>query len=313
MHRAVRRILKVQPLGGMFCAGTANIGLTSISRRASRYAKYVPQKVELKFEGERGNHGVCMLSANGNDHIVRSLWVGGLANYEAPLPRLYMRAVRGAKVVLDVGANSGLYAVLGATAETNCRVFSFEPLPDALKWLRANLEENHLTDRVTVVEAAAGDQNGTADLWLPEKWYGDVLETSASLNGGFRKRHAGKITVKVVTLDNYVRDAGIERVSILRADVEGAEHLMLKGAGEILRLHRPLVFLEVLPGNAAGLLEPFRAQADYRAVSLSPDELVELPHVQCIGDHYNQLWYPPERRAEVEAIAADLNMPFRVA
>lgn len=284
------------------------IGLSAISRRASRHSGYVPRRVH--FDLLRASGGGAMFSADGNDQIVRSLWLHGLMRYEAPLPALFMRIAQGAQTILDVGANSGLYAIVAALVEPRCQVHAFEPFPPALKWLQANLNLNGLQKRVTVVPAAAGSELGMADLFIPAKAYGNTLETSSSLNGRFRAKHSEVLKVKVVPLDDYVHEARIAKVSILRADVEGAEHLMMGGATGILRDHRPMMFLEVLSPIGADQLEPFRARFGYRAAFLTDAGLIDMPRVACRFGSFNQLWYPEERRHEVALAADDVKMPL---
>ena len=258
-RRVLHRMLRTKFIGRTFCAVTRGMGLEKISRRASRHSRFVPKCVPLPVLGADGTRRVgSIYSDNGRDQIARNIWVHGLLAYEAPLPELFMRLVKGAQTVLDVGANSGLYAILAALTEPRCSVISFEPLPEALKCLRANLRANQLEARVTVVEAAAGSSQGQMDLFIPENKFGEVLETSASLVREFRPKHSNIIKVRVETLDDYVAANCKSRVSILRADVEGAEHQVLQGATEILKNHRPLVFVEVLADITATYLEPIR-------------------------------------------------------
>lgn len=249
-----------------------------------------------------------MSSAGGRDQIARSIWLNGLQAYEAPLPQLFMRLVHGAETVFDVGANSGLYAILAALSESRCRVVSFEPFPVAVESLKANLAANHLNDRVTVVNAAAGEAAGETSLFIPEKSFGDVLETSASLVKEFRPKHSEVLKVEVDTLDGYVARHQMPRVSVIRADVEGAEHLVLQGSPEILETHRPYVFVEILADVSASYLERSRQKAGYRAMCIGTNTLTMQQEVKCVPGSFNHLWYPPENHSKVLAAAAELGL-----
>ena len=313
-RRAVRgitgRLLRYRPVGHTACRVAYAIGLEQVSRRMSRQARYVPDRVPFEVPGRDGTPKVgWMFSGEGTDYIVRSIWTHGLAEYEAPLPRLYARAVRGAKQVLDVGANSGLYAIIAALAEPGLRVHSFEPFPPALHWLRENITLNKLDRRVEIIPAAVGAEAGTVDLFVPAKEFGDTLETSASLDPEFRKDHSEVLKVEALTLDDYVRRAGVGAVDVLRADVEAAEHLVLGGAAGVLQ-GGPLVLVEVLTDAAAAHLEPLRARWDYHCLCLLEDRLVELPAVTNVAGHSNQLWYHRQRRQQIQEIAEELKMPL---
>jgi FkbM family methyltransferase len=309
MQRVAHKVLRTRGIGKPLCAASYRMGLQTLSRRGSRHSGYVPDSVPLPIDGASRRGSIS--SARGNDHVARTIWLDGLLGYETPMPELYMRLVRGADTILDVGANTGLYAILAGLTEPRCRVVSFEPLPDAIRCLKANIKSNGLEHQVTVVEAAVGVEVGTAQFFIPEKNFGDTIEQSASLVKEFREKHSAVLDVKVETVDNYVATHQPAKISMIRADVEGAEHLVLGGARKTLQTHRPTVFVEVLADVTAGYLEPIRAEAGYCVLAIGDGTLTELPAVRRFSvDNFNQLWFPPESRPQIERIAEDLKMKW---
>ena len=256
-----------------------------------------------------------MFGAGGNDAVVKKVWLAGWDEYERPLPAVYAAAVRltdGA--VLEVGANSGLYAVAASLLDDPGRVHAFEPFPPALRSLEENLDLNRLRGRVTVVSKACGASGGEAKMYIPAKKHGDVLETSASLRVDFKGQHSGAITVPVTTIDAYVAETGLRGIGVVKADVEGFEAPAMRGAATTLRTMRPLVFLEVLEWKTeAPELEMIRAEAGYRAVWLLQDHLVERPVVEVCPGGDNQLWYPEENRGLFLRLAEAAKVPVRSA
>jgi FkbM family methyltransferase len=51
--------------------------------------------------------------------------------------------------------------------------------------------------------------------------------------------------IELFRLDDYVRDLNLEKIDVIKIDVEGSELAVLKGAIEVLKKFRPLIFLEV--------------------------------------------------------------------
>jgi FkbM family methyltransferase len=302
----VHRALRVPGVGAAFCGLTSRVGLKFLTRWAARHTTYNPPAITFDVADADGltSRGT-MLSSGGRDQIVRSIWLNGLDSYEAPLPKLFMRLVQGADAIFDVGANSGLYAILAALTDKRCRIFSFEPFPDVLNSLRANIAANQLTERVTVVAAALGDTPGETNLFIPEKAYGDALETSASLVKEFRKSHSEVLKVQVLKIDDFVVQNNITNVSLIRAEVEGAEHLVMQGATNVLQQHRPYVFVEVLADISATYLERSRAKAGYRAMYIGENTLTPEKEVKCMPRSPNHLWYPPERHTALMQAAAE--------
>jgi FkbM family methyltransferase len=126
--------------------------------------------------------------------------------------------------VLDVGANTGVYAV--RQARRGARVYAFEPNPDCYRRLQKAVRANHLESRVTPVNRALGATVGSAELLLP-----GGITTMGSLRpqwiaGGGRS----DIRVEVDTVDRVVSALRIDRVDLLKVDVEGLELDVLQGA-----------------------------------------------------------------------------------
>jgi len=248
-----------------------------------------------------------MDSAGGTDFIVRQLWLGGLAAVEYPLPLLFARLAHGARHVFDVGANSGIYSIIAALAPASS-VDAFEPFPPALVCLRRNLALNGLTDRVFVCEAAAGRECGQAELYVPTKDFGDVLETAASLNPKFRKSHSEVIRVPLLTLDEHARRRGVRDVTLMKIDVESQEHVVLEGAAGILDSSRPIVFLEVLERGDSGALEALRRRYRMLVFCLAGSAVLPCAEVRPRAEGTNQVLCPEERRDDFLGAVRDCGL-----
>lgn len=177
--------------------------------------------------------------------------------YELPVQEALAAALRPGDVVLDVGANIGFLTVLaGRLVGPAGRVIAFEPVPANARLVRRNAALNSQA-QVEVIEAAVGDQAGTATLVLARHAGG------AALAEADRPPDAcGELRVALVTLDGWLA-ANAARlpgpVRLVKIDVEGAEPAVLRGAAGLLAQAGPQVLLEVdAPGSAA-------AEAKYEA------------------------------------------------
>lgn len=129
-------------------------------------------------------------------------------------------------VVFDVGANVGSY--LGqvlTTLGSDVRVFAFEPSPTAF----AALERRYgSTPNVRLSRLGVGATRGNATLWGSAT--GSVL---ASVYPTGEAGEAGD-DIEIVALDDFCRQHRVERIDLLKLDVEGAELDALRGARELL-------------------------------------------------------------------------------
>ncbi len=143
----------------------------------------------------------------------------------------------------DVGANIGLYSLGLSTLSPKGRVFAFEPSPHAVEFLKTNLRRNR-ADNVNAFATALADHEGTVSFHdVPFFTAGSF---TADDEGWLQSDAVGSNLVRVpcTTLDAFVEDYGVDRVDVVKIDVEGAELAVLQGATRTLAAHRPTVVME---------------------------------------------------------------------
>ncbi len=147
----------------------------------------------------------------------------------------------GEGVFIDIGANIGKFSIiLGRRSREKIKVISIEPHPKNFKILTKNIELNKL-DNVVVVNAACSDSKGYLDLYLDEA---DTGGHSIIKGDNFPKMGVRSIRVKTEKLDNIVKRQKIEKVNLIKVDVEGAEATVLMGAKKILKKSHPKIIFE---------------------------------------------------------------------
>jgi FkbM family methyltransferase len=160
--------------------------------------------------------------------------------FEVFAERIYPLPCRGRGAVVDVGAQIGCFTLLAARA--GHRVLALEPSPANFSILCRNVERNSAA-HVELIQAAVGERRRTGRLVLPD----DASHTGRfSLCPG---RGARTVSVRVRTLDEILRHAGIERVALLKIDCQGSEYEILYSAGTSLleRIDSIAVECEVFP------------------------------------------------------------------
>jgi FkbM family methyltransferase len=303
-----RRVFSRDARGRLASGVLHALGLTTLCRKSSRYSYFTPSTVKVVLPN---CPEFVMSGLHGQDHIVREIWIDGAEMYESPLPIVYAALAAKAQDVLDVGANSGLYALIAASCNARAAIYAFEPFPPAIRSLRANIALNRWQSRIEVIEGAAGERAGSFKLYVPAKSHGNTLETSCSLESTFRSEHDSVLDVQVTPLDTFVASRGVQRVSLLRADVEGAEYRVIEGAQEVLRTHRPFVLVEVLSDAAAQSLAVFPEKLRYECFTLGTSEIVRREGVVHVPARNNHLWCPRERLDELETILRSVQIAMR--
>ena len=158
--------------------------------------------------------------------------------YEPATVDFFLRTLGPGMIVLDAGAHIGQYALIASTSVgVDGHVYAFEPEPRNYSRLRCNVRLNRRSN-VTCVNAAFSDTSGRLEFSIARGNSGGHSLGKTKYSG------ARTITVEAMTVDVFVDANELPRVDLLKADVEGAELLILRGASKTLRRHRPLMVLE---------------------------------------------------------------------
>jgi FkbM family methyltransferase len=135
-------------------------------------------------------------------------------------------------VVMDLGVCEGVFSLL--LADKVKKIYAFEPLPVLCSALRLTLQGGIEKGVVEVCNFAVGDKTGAVDFFFDENLEGGSLDSSKLMSN-----NTGRISVPLITLDDFVKDMGIHEVSLIKMDIEGAEYSALCGAQMILKEMKP--------------------------------------------------------------------------
>ncbi|MBK8011032.1 MAG: FkbM family methyltransferase [Deltaproteobacteria bacterium] len=248
-----------------------------------------------------GSRGIFSVSIPGGGqfrwrsygHVVENcVYWDGLQGYEPESVEPWVALARRARVVLDIGANTGYFALLAAAASEGAAVYAFEPVSRVAAKLRANAELNPNL-KIEIVEKAVGAETGLAPIFDP----GGVHCYSASLDGAFLKGEKESYSVSVVRVDDFLSERGVRNVDLVKLDVEGLEDSALDGMQELLRTSRPALMIEVLQRSKDRLLQQLQelVSAGYGYYLLNHGSMVRLERVERAGRARNVLLCPPER------------------
>ena len=139
-------------------------------------------------------------------------------SYEFNVRVLFEKIASKSRIILDVGANVGKYAILACKSNPDSRVFAFEPSGSNFYILRINKELNKCKN-LNLCKIGLSDKKGKMKLY-------DGLGT-----GSFSLKVKSQKFEEVTTdkLDNLFKE-----IDLIKIDVEGAELDVLNGAKKLL-------------------------------------------------------------------------------
>ncbi len=214
---------------------------------------------------------------------------------------LFRALLRPGDVVIEVGANIGAHTVaLAKIVGDTGAVYAFEPQRIVHQALCANVAINDLRN-VNTFQAAVGDRGGVTTI---ESVNYDAPHNS----GGARVGRTGE-AVGMVRLD----DLPIQDLAFLKADVEGSETEVLRGAADTISRCQPIIYVEDdKEDRRAELRATLRGLGyrmwNHRPLLFNPDNYNANATNQLVDEHgtpyasFNLLCLPKESPIPIEGL-----------
>jgi len=187
-------------------------------------------------------------------------------------------------ILWDIGANVGLYSCYAAKRR-GCRVFAFEPSPFNLELLARNIFLNDLTDQITVVPLPLSDTLARGTLNMTNTEWGGALSTFGKAYGhdGEALHNVFEFSTVGISMVDAVALLNVPQPDYIKIDVDGIEHLILKGGKSVL-LKTKGVLIEIN--------DRFTAQAESANKYLSEAHFFLSEKAPTDAERYvcNQIW-----------------------
>jgi FkbM family methyltransferase len=217
------------------------VSLASLAYRCIRAGRAIVGK-DNRAIVRRGGIRWCLDLSEGIDFSIYLLGA-----FERSTAKTLEKLVKLGNVVLDIGANVGAHTLrLARSVGPNGRVFAFEPADFAFAKLQRNLDLNpELQARTSAhqlfLTAAPGahSQNEIYASW--------PLETNSSVHPKHRGRLVAASKASTDALDHFVAREKIERLDLIKIDVDGQELPVLQGGIVVLTKFRPILVMEMSP------------------------------------------------------------------
>ena len=237
------------------------------------------------------NRGGLRWSLDLSEGIDFSIYL--LGAFERSTVVTLQKLVKPGDVVFDIGANIGAHTLgLARSVGPAGHVFAFEPADFAFTKLQRNLALNPDLETRThprqILLAAVASEPAQPEIYA--SW---PLEQNDSVHPKHRGRLATTRNAVVDTLDHVVAREGIDRLNLIKIDVDGHELPVLQGGLGMLTKFRPVLVMEMSPYVHAEERNSFAA-----LVALLRDARYSIQHAGT--------WDPlPLHAGELEALIPD--------
>ena len=191
----------------------------------------------------------------------------------------------------DVGANIGLYSCYAAK-HLGCQVYAFEPSVFNLELLTKNIYINSLSEKIIIVPFPLGEETDVKPFHMSlTEWGGALSNFGQSIDyDGLPTSSVLSYQTVGMSIDSCINILNFKKPNYIKLDVDGIEHLILKGAKDTL-LDVESLLVEVNDGyeeQARGVKE-YLTKAGFKLKEKRQSELIKKSSGAKLK-LYNQIW-----------------------
>lgn len=235
LRKAIFKTYLLFPLNKPVYQVIKGFGLPSYRiRRLLRFQGVFTLKVDDKLSIRLRNYG---------NTIENELFWRGVAGWEEQSVGIWKELCKKSDVIFDVGANNGLYSLVAGKANPAATIHAFEPLAPIFNRLKENIDLNGV--KVNLHRIALGDAAGEVNIYAA-RTVSDTFDQASLNENHFKGKKVLQIPIVIKKMSSVIEDNRIDRIDLMKIDVETFEPNVLAGMGDFLKKYRPTMLVEVL-------------------------------------------------------------------
>jgi FkbM family methyltransferase len=185
-------------------------------------------------------------------------WLGLSGGWEKISLTIWIELCKQASMIIDVGANTGIYGLVAKSVQPNANVYCIEPVQRIYRKLVNNCNLNHYDIRC--LRWAASNYDGEGIIYdLPTEHVYKVT-LNKNTNPSFP---VSPCPVRTMRLATMIKEENISKIDLIKIDVESHEPDVLEGMGEYLPSMRPTILLEIWNNQVGHRVEKLVKGLDY--------------------------------------------------
>lgn len=212
-------------------------------------------------------------------------WKGLTGGWEKESIKLWIKLCSlGNPTVFDVGANTGIYSLIAKSINHDSRVIALEPVHRVFQKLKTNMAINQFNTEC--LELAASNFTGEAVIYDTGGEHIYSVTVNKNLNAA---NDLLQVPIATITLDKLITDLNLNKVDLIKIDVETHEEEVLEGMKKYLPIFKPTILIEILNEDIAARVESLVKDNDYLYFNI--DEAKGVFRTDSIGrsSSYNYL------------------------
>lgn len=222
-------------------------------------------------------------------------WAGLTEGWEKESIKLWVQLCKTSDVIIDIGANTGVYSLIAKTINPKAKVYAFEPVTRVFEKLKENIALNDYD--IVPIEKAVSNTEGTAVIYDTAAEH--VYSVTVNKNLSSPEIKVTETIIETITLNSFIRQNNIEQIDLIKIDVETHEPEVLEGFSDYLFHFKPTILIEVLNDEVGEKVDKLVRGLGYLYFNIDENKTIRQVATITKSDYYNYLICNPEVAAKI--------------
>jgi FkbM family methyltransferase len=212
-------------------------------------------------------------------------WAGIKDGWEKVSTGLWIKLCRDSEVIVDIGANTGVYSLIAKTVNPTATVYAFEPVERVFEKLQGNCMLNDYD--IVCFKKAVSNYNGKAKIYDTAGEHIYSVTVNKNLNSS--STVVKEFEIDTITLKDFIEAQGLTKIDLMKIDVETHEPEVLEGMHEYLAIFKPVMLIEILNEEVAEKVNKLLEGLNYLYFNIDENRGIRQTTSITRSDYYNYL------------------------
>lgn len=217
-------------------------------------------------------------------------WDGLIRGWEKESMKLWIELCKKSRVIFDIGANTGIYSLVAKTVKPDSDVYSFEPVIRVFSKLNDNIALNNYD--INTYCKAISNNDGRAIIYDTPTEH--VYSVTVNKNLRSEKSKVIETQIDTTTLNSFIERNRINKIDLMKIDVETHEPEILEGFSKYLNIFKPTMLIEILDDKEACRINSLLEKTGYLFFNINEKTGIYRVDKITKSDHFNFLLCSPD-------------------
>lgn len=204
-------------------------------------------------------------------------WKGIQGKFEKVSLQYWIKLSQRSQVILDIGANTGIYSLVAKAVNPEGDIYAFEPVNRVYLKLVENCCLNQYN--IKCFELAISNLDGEATIYDLETEH--IYSVTVNENNTPPGMKAIPITIQTKKLSTFIEETHIPKIDLIKIDVESHEPVVIESLGKYLEIMKPTLLVEVWNDEIGKTIEDMVKNKSYQYFFINElDKPIQTERIQ---------------------------------